>query len=349
MDNSMPSSQKQTPKIILKVAPAAIVRVEDWTIQRWQEYLHEKQWLKPQSQIVNVIRLPGGNMNFSLKISHDSGEIFIKQGRPWVEKYPQFEAPWGRTSLEADFYLCTRGAALIRDAMPEFIGIDPELQVLATQWIADTTEASSIYTEQSGSQFLRQHSEFLLSYLAALNGSEVKKLEGRFDQNPLKPLNSFHIFDYPFQEEQLQAAETASEQKLDWLRDARFTEVRDEMKADYLGTGDHFLHGDFYPGSLMIKESRPVVIDPEFCMMGRSEFDAGNLFGHLILAGAKSSEIEIEWSGSRYFQSLDLGYLKKTAGIEILRRILGVAKVREFKSPEAFAALIESARALLLQ
>lgn len=325
------------------------MRVEEWTSGEWQDFLLRKSWLTPQERVSKVTRLAGGNMNLSLKVTHTSGEMFIKQGRPWVEKYPQFEAPWGRTALEADFYLCTRDTARIRDAMPAFIGIDAELQVLATQWIADTTEASSIYAEQSGSQFLRQHSEFLLSYLEALNGSEVKKLEGRFDQNPLKLLNSFHIHDYPFQAEQIRVAEEASLQNLGWLRDARFTKVRDEMKADYLGTGDHFLHGDFYPGSLMIKEGRPIVIDSEFCMMGRSEFDAGNLFGHLILAGAKSNEIEIEWSGSRYFQSLDLGYLKKTAGIEILRRTLGVAKVREFKSPEAFAALIDSARALLFQ
>src|SRR4051794_38950959 len=60
---------------------------------------------------ITIARAGAGNMNLTIRITTASGRTFVvKQGRPWVEKYPQIPAPFERTLVEAAFY-----AAVARD------------------------------------------------------------------------------------------------------------------------------------------------------------------------------------------------------------------------------------------
>ena len=90
------------------------------------------------------------------------------------------------------------------------------------------------------------------------------------------------------------------------------------------------LHGDFYPGSLLNTGDGLRVIDAEFCFAGPREFDVAVFIAHLVMAG--SPDTILESICERYNQAssgpdLEMELIKNFAGLEIIRRLIGVAQL----------------------
>src|SRR4051812_21791268 len=60
-------------------------------------YLHRQGFLDLDERVVTVARAGDGNMNLTLRVTTPARSVIVKQGRPWVEKYPQIPAPTERT------------------------------------------------------------------------------------------------------------------------------------------------------------------------------------------------------------------------------------------------------------
>jgi len=114
----------------------------------------------------------------------------------------------------------------------------------------------------------------------------------------------------------------------------------------YLSPGDTLLHGDYYPGSWMTKADHIYVIDPEFSFMGFAEFDIGVLAAHCIMM-SMSMEC-LETIKTRYFGKLNEALLAQVAGIEIMRRLIGLAQLPLNRSIQEKKVLLEMARHLIL-
>jgi 5-methylthioribose kinase len=95
----------------------------------------------------------------------------------------------------------------------------------------------------------------------------------------------------------------------------------------YLKKGTKLLHGDFYPGSWLKTASGLKVIDPEFSFLGDAEFDLGVMIAHLKMA--KFDSIQIDEIVKEYTNrsTLDLNLLAQYTGVEILRRLIGLAQL----------------------
>src|SRR5207237_1305710 len=87
----------------------------------------------------------------------------------------------------------------------------------------------------------------------------------------------------------------------------------------YLNEGDCLLHGDFFPGSWLRSPEGIKVIDPEFCFFGPPEFDLGVMLAHLYLAHQDASILKA------YSSAVDRELVVRFAGVEIMRRLIGVA------------------------
>ncbi len=96
-------------------------------------------------------------------------------------------------------------------------------------------------------------------------------------------------------------------------------------RARYLGPGATLLHGDFFPGSWLHDDSAPWIIDPEFGFYGPPEFDVGVLLAHLNLAGQDDALSEHVWEAYAAPGGFDRSLAQGFAGIEIIRRLLGVS------------------------
>jgi 5-methylthioribose kinase len=87
------------------------------------------------------------------------------------------------------------------------------------------------------------------------------------------------------------------------------------------------LHGDYYPGSWLKTDTGIKIIDPEFCHYGSREFDLGVLMAHLYLTRQDQYIIDAVSEIYTGFYDLNISILNGFVGIEIMRRLIGLAQL----------------------
>ena len=102
-----------------------------------------------------------------------------------------------------------------------------------------------------------------------------------------------------------------------------------QLGSLYLNTlpGGCLLHGDYFPGSWMWAGEQFYVIDPEFCFYGPPEWDVGVMIAHFYLAGQPVKLIDSVTEQYRSLAPLEKKRMKQFAGVEIMRRLIGVAQL----------------------
>lgn len=141
-----------------------------------------------------------------------------------------------------------------------------------------------------------------------------------------------------------------------------------KLRYVFINKAEALIHGDLHSGSIFIREDGFKVIDPEFCFYGPMGYDIGNVIAHLffplsINAFSKEREAFVSWlkdeirkifdgirkaffrafyekvSLSLYNKAFQFAYIDKIlaeslgfAGCELIRRVVGDAKVAELSS-----------------
>ena len=85
-------------------------------LQRW---MTERQWLAPGETVRSLASAGEGNMNLTLRLTTSARTLIIKQSRPWVERYPQPDAPEDRALSEAP---STRPSPSLPPSSPACLG-----------------------------------------------------------------------------------------------------------------------------------------------------------------------------------------------------------------------------------
>lgn len=294
-----------------------------------------------------------GNMNCTLRVVTMRHSLVVKQGRPWVEKYPQIPAPPDRTLVEAAFYERVAGQPHVAGRMPRFIGVDRASRVLAVADCVGFTDLTPIY---AGATLEATTLATLLAYLAALHALPIAEPAAPPVANrAMKALNHEHMFVIPLRGDDALAARL--EETTPGLADAARSLARDHAYLEAVGTlGDSYLHGapralvhgDYFPGSWLAKAGEVVVIDPEFCFGGAPEFDYGVMAGHLLLAGQSTALIR-RVAAAAASAGADTAVVAGFAGVEVMRRLIGVAQLPTLERPlAAKRALLDESRRLVL-
>jgi 5-methylthioribose kinase len=143
-----------------------------------------------------------------------------------------------------------------------------------------------------------------------------------------------------------------------------------KLKNHFKNSAQAMIHGDLHTGSIFINQDRTCIFDPEFSFYGPMGYDIGNVIGNLIISwvstsftGGLSGSAFLEWIENTVREIIDLFvgkynsyydqlvidpmlgnkgfkeyYLKTVlsdtagyAGTEIIRRTVGVAKVKEIE------------------
>lgn len=147
-----------------------------------------------------------------------------------------------------------------------------------------------------------------------------------------------------------------------------------KLKFAFMNNAQALIHGDLHTGSIFVTPDQTKVIDPEFAFYGPIGYDVGNLIANLVFAHVRAvvagEEAYVEWSKQTIASFIDQfqkkfivkwndgatdrlakenGFknhylhtvMEDTAGIcglEIIRRIVGLAKVKDIvgiEEPEA--------------
>jgi 5-methylthioribose kinase len=294
-------------------------------------------WLAENDAILHLHKAGEGNMNRVLRAQLQSGStLVLKQSLPYVAKYPDIPAPIERLDVEANFYDMIRDHEALASCMPGILGYDPTEHILCMQDLGEATDFISLY-DIGRDRSLDIGLPDLVNWLSNLHGLPVSKERGaEFANQAMRALNHEHIFIIPLLEHNgvaLSEPVALSAEKM--RQDGPLSDAAKHLGDIYLGAAPHvsqacLLHGDFYPGSWLAQGEQPssvMVIDPEFGFYGAPEFDVGVMYAHLIFAGFAPADIERlleHYSKPRHFSdTLALQF----AGMEIIRRLLGVAQL----------------------
>lgn len=156
-----------------------------------------------------------------------------------------------------------------------------------------------------------------------------------------------------------------------------------KLKFDFMTQGQALLHGDLHTGSIFIRRDETKVIDPEFAFYGPMGYDVGNVVANLIFAwanGRAAGQTKFQkWVEITIVEVIDLfkskfievwdrcvaepaarleefrdWYLQRVItdtaaviGLELIRRVVGLAKVKDITSIEEPAARVEAERLCL--
>lgn len=295
------------------------------------EVLRDKGWIPAGVSVTRTEIAGAGNMNLVERVHlSDGGSLILKRSRGWVEKYPDISAPVERAAVEAAFYQSVRGTAA-GAAMPKHLGFDASDATNLYEDLGEGRDGSFVY---SGGDLPIEHVEAVADWAAALHAVPVtEEMSTSFSNMAMRELNALHIFDFPLDPQNgfpldditpgLQAAGDAL--KADSAFKTAVKSVADRYRSRDAKPGDVLLHGDLYPGSWLTTERGLFVIDPEFCWIGPPEWDLGVLAAHLQLSSQPISHTHRLLE--RYGRPFDRALLDQITGIEIMRRLIGVAQL----------------------
>ncbi|MCM4171106.1 hypothetical protein DHD32_06420 [Arenibacter sp. TNZ] len=294
-------------------------------------------------QILSVEKPGEGNMNVVLRIRTNRRSFIVKQSRPFVQKYPDIMAPIERIDVEHQFYKAVTNKA-IEPHIPEILTYNADNHLLILEDLGDCKDMSYLYDD-------RNISTSQLHQLIDIASQIHKSIPIQYPKNmELRLLNHQHIFVLPFLKESdfsLNAIqEGLQELALVYRTDETLKKEISKVGEQYLSQGNILLHGDYYPGSWMTKGDHIYLIDPEFSFMGFAEFDIGVLAAHSIMI---TMNIDcLQTIKSRYPGRLNQQLLAQVAGIEMMRRLIGLAQLPLKRSIQEKKLLLEMARALIL-
>ena len=308
-------------------------------------------WLHHGESVRRITRAGEGNMNLTLRVETEARSFIVKQARPWVEKFPQIEAPADRALRERDFYERIAPIPAVADAMPRLLAADGAARLLMLEDLGEASDCTTLY---HGQAFTAEELEQLGQLAAALHRQTHGTADPAMANRPMRELNHQHIFGVPWRRDgaaafgvDLDALAPGLYEAADQLR--QHNKLRDRVHAlgeCYLADGPCLLHGDLFPGSLLRTERGLYLIDPEFCHFGEPTFDLGVWIAHLAIAKRPASEArtflnsyDVEWPEAE----LDPALLAGFAGAEVIRRFIGVAQLPlprdyEYRVPLLWAA-----------
>jgi len=298
-----------------------------------EAYLARRSWLPANARVVGVGRAGEGNMNLVLRVTLEGGDgpssLIVKQARPWVEKYPEIAAPAQRLLVEADFYRAVDPFPELTRSLPGLRHVDSANRIAVLEDLGEAADYTDLY---AGASMPAGDERALLDWLARLHRAPLAPSDWpRLRNRAMRELNHAHVFEIPFRAHggvDLDAVMPGlGDVASDIRRDGALHAAVRALGERYLEDGTSLLHGDFYPGSWLSTPQGPMIIDAEFAFFGPPEFDVGVYLAHRLLAGADRSGAEEALRSYPAPAHFDPALAWRFAGVEVLRRLLGVAQL----------------------
>lgn len=300
-------------------------------IQAVSSYLVELGFLQQSETLENLAVAGEGNMNLILRVSTNRRSFILKQALPWVRKFPEVPAPLERIVFENRFYQIVRDNETLKSFTPEIFFFDDNNLILCMEDFGASADFTSIYkkgadvSKQDMSDIARVVSELHYRFRTDQNLAEIRN-------EPLRKLNHEHIFKLPLEKNNgfpLDSVMNGLASATSKFRDDDLLKKRAaELGELYLrGSGNRLLHGDYYPGSWLKTDKGFRMIDPEFCFTGLPEFELGVLIAHLKMAQQPESRLKDMFVYYHFDERFDGSLFSRFAGMEIIRRIIGLAQL----------------------
>ena len=300
---------------------------------------HQHGWLAASQNIVSLAKAGEGNMNTVVRAfvhnasvrdatSSDATTIIFKQSLPYVAKFPDIPAPIERIASEHRFYQAVAGQPPSLQ-MPDLIGYAEQHHLLCFEDVGEGRDFTYLYTRDHNKTIPHQT---LLTWLSQLHRLPIDA-SNRIENIGMRQLNHEHIFSLPFRTNNGLSFGTTLDNFRQGFLTCALVDAAQTLGQIYLGeisrtSSQCLLHGDYYPGSwLMHPTAEIMIIDPEFTFVGPGEFDVGVYLAHLVMAGLSQNDLTEQLTLYSPPPGYDHQLAWQFAGIEIIRRVLGVAQL----------------------
>lgn len=322
--------------------------------QALSRFLIDRGWMDADRRITRLAPAGAGNMNLTLRAEFDDGTtMIVKQSRAFVERYPTIPAPDDRILAEAAFYRAVATDSVLGARMPRLLHVAEEDRIACFEDLGPAADRTDAY---AGAPILTDELRTLVKWLARLHALPLVPAEWgpRLANRSMRRLNHEHMFVLPLDETRAPAADALATGLGAAARAVRchdrYVRAVAALGTLYLRDGTSLLHGDFYPGSWLRHGDDLRIIDPEFAYFGRPEFDVGVLVAHLLFSGWRfadaASEVPKFYSAvSEFSWPVAWGF----TGVELMRRILGVAQLPLHADVRRRAEWLELSQELVLQ
>lgn len=318
---------------------------------------------------LRVIEFGDGNLNSIFRIATDSESMILKQALPYLRcAGPEYLLSEERIRYEIAYMHLA--ANIVPTHIPKIYYADESImRVVCMQDLKKHVVMRegviqgirySLFSQQIA--YFLAETTFKNSYLF-LSFEKQAELIKKFNGNGLCQLTANFVFTFPYQEHET----NYKKEKPDFSN--RFRQHAMDLRTLFLTHTETLIHGDLHTGSIMLNQEEMVVIDGEFAFVGPIGFDVGLLIANLITAWIfhdikKNSDYQawlmqiIEnimtkfttyffclWQpeqnsvlSNTEFQEFKMTYLHRVfqeamgfAGLEICRRICGIAGVKEIR------------------
>jgi 5-methylthioribose kinase len=298
-----------------------------------------------------------GNINWVRRVRGEGpGRSWIvKQARPALERFPEYRVTTARILCEARYYEQTEGfdAEAVR---PRVLHFDAAQRVLVLEDLgsAERLDAALLRGADLAGELAR-----LARFLAAVHaGTGDPALAERFPNAEMQRLHGDHVFALPYRENDFPLSPALADRAREIWRDAALVRRIDAAYARYLEPRGALVHADAQAGNVLLAKRGAVLLDAEIAHVGDPAFDVGVLLAHLWLpAVARGERAEGDALARRTWRAYaeafrgegrpDWPDAARYAGIEMLRRSIGAARVPAVERDEAGLAVVDAALALV--
>jgi len=297
-----------------------------------------------------------GNINWVRRVTAaDGARVVVKQARPALERFPQYRVDTRRIVFEARYGQVLRralpGQARV---LPKALHFDEAARALAMEDVHPAERLDEQLDQGTASpETLFALGEFLGAVHRA-TADDAAALAPEFANDEMRQLHGEHIFALPFAPNDFPI-----EPRLRALADealarpglrARIAELRER----YYGARECLVHGDVQAGNVLVQAGRPRLLDAEIAHVGDPAFDLGQALAHVHVHRVRAQRAAHCDAAERALvdgyapERARLARARRFAGVEILRRAIGAARLSLLGTTARAERALELGCALIL-
>ena len=312
---------------------------------------------------LRIEEIGDGNLNTVYRVSdaaRPERSVVLKHAPPYIKILgPEYPLSIERLTYESralDIY-----NQFARGTVPELYYFDAETAVIAMQDLRDAQvlradliagRVDTGIAEQIGRFMGTVHSR---TYVENLDSTTVQHYRQQFANTTMQSITAHYVFTFPYTEHETNFWTPGLEPDVQRLKaDTDFLRQAAYLKQIFLTAQQAVTHGDLHTGSVLVQNNTAKVIDAEFAFYGPVGFDLGlywanhllSYFSHqdtLDVQSALKTAIAKTWhTYTLEFRTVDTTLKEQTlqqifheavgfAGLEMLRRLIGAAHVKDIE------------------
>jgi len=294
-----------------------------------------------------------GNINWVRRATAQASpprSYVVKQARPALERFPQYQAPTERIVCEAR-YLAHVRAWDADGVCPRVVHFDEPNRVLVLEDLGAAERLDHVLARGGDASDA-------ITLLATFLGRVHRETRGesglalRFANQPMQRLHGDHIFALPYHANDFSLPPRTAARAAALRADGALCDHAERAYQRYLTPVGALIHGDVQAGNILLPAGGVKLLDAEIAHVGDPAFDIGMLLAHVLLpaaaagraASARATLVRCWQAYSAAHATAELPELAEAlcyAGLELLRRTIGAARVAAVADDEAGLRVID--------